>query len=169
MECEISNFLNFAARSSCWYNKVRTYIRSEYCWRCNLEIWCPGSVTITNVLFISWRAGSSGKRNWFLHNLTPKTPPRALCAALKTKHSFVFYYFPLNKCIFYISTFLQVKPCLFLYTGTVEPKYFSLVEYFCYFMKYLNDELITFDRASLIFYSKEDFVNIIMIKVSLWI
>lgn len=34
-------------------------------------------------------------------------------------------------------------------------------------MMYLNDELITFDRVSLIFYSKEGFVNIIIIKVAL--
>lgn len=33
-------------------------------------------------------------------------------------------------------------------------------------MRYLNDELITFDRASLIFYSR-GFVNIIIIKVAL--
>jgi hypothetical protein len=41
------------------------------------------------------------KRNWFLHNLVTKTPPRDLSVALKTKHSFVFYYFRRNKCIFY--------------------------------------------------------------------
>lgn len=171
------NFLKFDAKRERERMKDATVdivgwemVRSEYSWRFNPEIPSPGSVTITNVLFIRYRASSSGKRNWFLHNLTPKTPPRDLCAALKTKHSFVFYYFPWINVFFIFLLLSELNLVYFFKQGLFcDPKHFSLVEYFSWFTMYLNKELITFDRSSLIFYSKEGFVNIIIIKGALWI
>lgn len=113
----------------------------------------------------------SGKRNWFLHNLTAKTPPWDLSVVLKTKHSFVFYYFPRNKCIFYvhIRTPYEMKASWWGLATSFQDRTAFIRRAFYYFFTTWNKEcLILFDRPCLIFYSKEGFVNII-IKCALWI
>lgn len=129
-------------------------------------------VTITDVLFIRRQSGlSSGKRNWFLHNLTAKTPLWDLSLVLKTKHSFVFYYFLQNKCIFYahIRTPCEMKASWCAIRREIfQELWFHLRNILLFYTAWNKECLIPFDRPCLIFYSKEGFVNII-IKCALWI
>lgn len=96
------------------------------------------------------RRSVRGKRNWFLHNLSTKTSPWDLSVALKTKHSFVFYYFRRNRCIFYKHVYsakwkwFQVFPYIF----KVHQVFFliSIVG-----LTSNNEDLIPFDVSNILF------------------